>query len=230
MSLSAEKSTTNSKPRPVIPEGRHIARNYGIIDLGTQMVSFKGAPPEPKQLVLLQFELPAFMHVFQEEKGPQPLVTSQEYTFIATDRSKLCKVLKAWGKLKEMPKQLNLKPYLGRYCEIKIDHTIAKKDGTTIYANIADGGRWIDALSDSQKSSLPKVLPAGSNPTIWFDLDNFSWELFNSIPSWIQKRIQTSQEWSGIIAKYPAPTDQAQSNQEDFGGVMTEVEEGAPEF
>lgn len=229
MSLSAERSATNSTPRPTIPEGRHIARCYGVIDLGTQMVSFMGAEAKPKPIIMLQFEIPAFMHVFTEEKGKQPLVTSQEYTFLATDRSKICKVLKSWGRLKEMPTRLNLKPYLGQYCEVKMEHTISKKDGKIVYSNIADGGRYIDALTPEQKASLPLVLPTGSNPNMWFDLDNFSWEVFNKIPEWIQKKIKLSQEWSGILAKYPAPA--AQTTSPDNGGVVVaEEEDGSPAF
>ncbi len=227
MSLDSNKSTSTFKPRPIIPDGRHIARNYGVIDLGTQMVSFKGNPAEPKPMVMLQFEFPKFMHLFEEEKGMQPLVTSQEYTFYATDKGKLCKVLKSWGKLKEFPKKLNLNPYLGQWCEIKMEHTLSKKDSSITYSNIADGGKWIDALSDSDKASLPKTPPAGCHQNLWFDLDNFSWEIFDKIPKWIQKKIEASREWPTILSKHARAT----SGQEQSESAGITIDDGsAPAF
>lgn len=212
MGLNPEKSATNSTPRPLIPSGRNVARNYAIIDMGHQHESYQGAPPEWKAKVMLIFEFPQFTHVFDEAKGKQPLVVSQEYTFIASDRSKLCKVLKAWGNLKEMPKKLNLKPYLGQYCEIKIEHVVSKKDATQTYSNIADGGRWVDAITAEQRANLPK----GVNPNVFFDLDEFTWDAFGKIPKYIQDKIRKSREWADIIKKYPEPAQSGSSEQASF--------------
>ncbi len=221
MSLDPKNSTTNYKPRPIAPEGKHIARNYGVIDLGTQMVSFQGNPPEPKSIVLLMFEFPKLLHVFDEAKGPQPLVISQEYTNIASNKSKICKVLKAWRKLKDLPKQLDLKKYHGKWCEIKIEHKPNRTDPEIIYANIYDGGRGIDALSDEQKAIIPKLQTVpGLNKNIWLDFDNFDWNVYNELPEFIQKKIQQAKEWTAISAGQVGKTANAD----------TTVDENDPDF
>jgi len=69
MSLNPNTSATNSKPRPVVPDGRYIARCYGIIDLGTHMGSFQGQETGLKPLVMFLFEVPKIMHIYDDAKG-----------------------------------------------------------------------------------------------------------------------------------------------------------------
>lgn len=230
MSLNPQQSASTNKPRPVIPPGTYIARNYAVIDLGTQMESYMGQEPKASHKVILIFEIPKFMHVFEEEKGPQPLVVSQEYTFIASDKSKLAKVMKAWGSLKEMPKTLNLKKYLGKYCTVTVENKEVTKNGNTnTYSSIADGGRSISPVMEEMKGSLPQAC----NPDVWLEMDMntpFDWATFGKIPKWIQEKMKKSQEWSGITTKYPQPSATGQVATSGGNGTVVTADEDDPSF
>lgn len=215
MSLDPKKSTFDSKPRVNPPVGKQTARNYAIIDIGTQTESFEGKAPKQTPKVMFLFEFPKSLHVFKEEVGPEPLEVSQEYSYIASDRSKLCKVLKVWGNLPKSPTELNLKPYLGQYCEIDIEYKPKKDNPEIIYANIADGGRGVsrhpETFTNPVDNSIIRLIdpvtriPIGCkayNKDFWFDLDHFNWAQFKEIPKFIQDKIKLSAEWSGILQKY----------------------------
>lgn len=222
MSLDPNKSTYDSKPRVLPKQGRKVARNYGVIDIGTQMESFKNNPPEPTAKVILMFELPKELHTYDEKEGPKPLTVFHEYTNKASDRGSLCKVLKSWGNLQDIPKKLNLKPYLGKYCELTIEHKPKKSDPSIIYANIADGGKAISpttkSIEDPQNPGKQIMLvdpqtkiPYGCqafNKDIWFDMDNFTWAQFKSLPKYIQEKIRKSVEWPAITQNNPEPVAQ----------------------
>lgn len=208
MSLNPDSANfSGGTPRKLVPAGQQIARNYAIVDLGTQTEQFQGQEPTKKPKVLLMFEFPEHKHVYDEKVGPETLTMSQEYTFIASDRSKLPAVLQAWGSLKTLPSQLNLKPYLGQYCMIMVEHKPKKSDPTAIRANIMGNGRSISPIHPSMKQSLP----APSRPNVWFDLDNFSWEVYNSFPKYVKEWIAKSAEWPSVLVKHPAPVQQAQA-------------------
>ena len=227
LSLDPDQSTggIDFKQRTLPKEGRHVIRNYGVIDLGKHPVVFEGKATldkEGKQVyqnqIALLFEFPKVLEAFKEGEAPTPFTIAQEYTFIASDRAKICKVLKSWGKLKESPKKLNLKPYLGKYCEANITHSISKKDPSKVYANIGDAGRDILPLTKefenpAEPGKIIKLVdennvPVGCrahNKDIWFDLDNFSWEQFKMIPKYVQDKIRKSVEFPAILQKFPEP-------------------------
>lgn len=244
MSLDPKKSQYDSRPRVNPKAGKHVARNYGVIDIGTQMESFKNQPPEPSAKVILMFELPKSLHVYKEGEQPKPLTVFQEYTNKASDRGNLCKVLKSWGSLSETPKQLNLKPYLGKYCELMIELKPKKSDPSVVYANISDGGRGISpttkSIEDPQVPGKEILLvdpatkiPYGCkayNADIWFDMDNFTWEQFKSLPKFIQEKIRRSVEWPTITANNPEPMSAEVQGQGTFENDPDAVIGANPDF
>ncbi len=228
MSLDPDQSTGGYefKTRALPKEGKHVIRNYGVIDLGKHPVIFEGkAKLDDKgnqvyqPAVALLFEFPKVLEPFKEGDEPTPYIIAQDYTFIASDRSKICKVLKSWANLKQPIKKLNLKPYLGKYCEANITHTVSKKDTSKVYANIGDGGRDVLPLTKTFENPAepgkiyPLVdergIPIGCkshNADIWFDLDNFTWEQFKTIPKYVQDKIRKCQEFPSILQKFPEPS------------------------
>lgn len=230
MSLDPKDSTgSNFITRTLPKEGKNIMRNYGMVDLGTQMVSFQNQEPKPTPMVALLFEFPKVLQSIKEGEAPTPFTIAQDYSFIASERSKLCKVLKSWGQLKSTPKTLNLKPYLGQYCEGNIVHASKKNDPETIYANINDGGRDISPLTkEIENPSDPSKMitfveadgktPIGCKPhnqNIWFDLSNFNWEQFKTLPKYIQDKIKRSNEWPAIQAQHPEPQSAGATHQQN---------------
>jgi hypothetical protein len=212
MSLNPDRSTGGGAPRVPVPEGSHVARNYAVIDLGTQSESFMNTPPKDTPKILLLFEFSKFMHVFDEKVGPQPLTISQEYSFTSSERSKLPKVLKAWGQLRDIPAKINLKPYLGQYCMLTIEHKPKKNDPTAVYSNIANGGLSVSPVP----SELRAVLPQAINKNVWFDLDNFDPNVFNSLPKFVREKIMKSKEWPSIVQRFPSAGQQQQPSQQNF--------------
>lgn len=256
MSLNPEQSTGggNFIKRTLPKEGKNTLRNYGVVDLGKHAVVFEGKPTLDKagnQLyqsqVSLLFEFPKVLQSIKEGEPQTPFIISQDYSFIASDRSKLCKVLKSWGRLKENPKQLNLKPYLGQYCEANIIHKAKASDSSSIFANINDGGRDISPIDktieipDESTPTGTKVVslveadgrtPKGCkayNKDIWFDLDHFNWEQFKTLPKLVQDKIRKCQEWPTIIAKNPEPQDAiANTGYNPYAQQNTIADESAP--
>lgn len=200
--MSLNPNTATKIQRKLPKTGLQPARCYAIIDIGKQVQVFKGERKEPSQLVLICFEFTKFMHKFKEDQPAQPLTIFQEYTYSLGDRAKLPKVLKSWARLNKPIAQINLKPYLGQYCMLNVEHQ-QSKDGQNTYAKISGNG-----LSVSPYMKELGNPPVKFHKDIYFDLDNFSWEVFLTLPKRAQKRIRESQDWSGIIAKFPEPINQ----------------------
>lgn len=223
MSLDPEKSAATFGPRVLPDEGSQILRNYAIIDLGTQMESFQGRAPEPRQKIIMFFEFPKKLHVFDEKRGPEPLTVYHEYTYVASDRSKLTKVVMSWGQLKNTPERLNLRPYLGQYCLASIKHKPSTKNPNDKYASIDNKGEAVfPVMQDLKDPQTGKPIGCREyNQNIWFDLDHFSWETFNKLPKFVQDKIRKCTEWPQIIARFPEPVGQVYQHQPTYAQPAT---------
>lgn len=221
--MSLDPTKTKKPQRKLPDEGLQPARCFAIIDIGSHYKTFKGVKSETAtQQVMLCFEFTKFMHKFGEDKPAEPLCIFNEYTFSAGVKAKLPKILKAWGKLKSAVEQINLKPYLGQYCHINVEHTEGK-DGNT-YANIGSSGLSINSFM-KETGAVPKKF----HKDVWFDLDNFSWNLFLSLPKRAQKRIRECEEWNKIISKHPEPIQQNESAVEQIEAYQA-VDDDSPAF
>jgi hypothetical protein len=122
--------------------------------------------------------------------------------------------------------KLNLKPFLGAYCMLNIEHEQAKKDPSKIYACIGQKGLMVMPMT----AGVPK--PAAIKPNVYLDLDFFSWEVFKALPPFIQKKIQASKNWADIIRKNPEPVQQAEQVSEHKIDVESDIntEGDAPNF
>lgn len=227
---------TSSAQRKLPEQGRQAARCYAIIDLGTQQGFFKGQPKEPAAEIMIIWELPKFMHVFQEGEPAKPLVISQKYTLSSGQKAKLPKVLKAWGKMANPITSITpdfLSKFVGQWCMLDIEHNASKKDPSVLYANIGNSGLDVKPYDPSVEND-PKFQKEGHNEAFFFDLDKFSWEAYKKVPEWIQKTINKSLEWPQIVEKNPAPanignTDPVQTAEDDNGGITFD-DGDAPSF
>lgn len=209
MSLDAKKG--EKKQRPIPPIGAHPAICYAIIDCGGHMKSYKGNPPEKKNILRICWEFPNLPKVvFDETKGPQPLAISQDYVVSLGEKSSLYKCLFAWRGQAPISLAQELPVFLGQPCLINIVHNKDKNDPNITYANIAGNGTGIMRMPQGMQ------LNALSNTKVFFDLDNYSHEQFSKIPAWIQKTIKESLDWSGIVAKYGNPPEQQTQQNTQF--------------
>ena len=200
--MSLTGSTHEKKQKPIAPMGPQVAVCYSIIDLGTHMKQFQQQDPKPTPLLHISWEFPNLPKaVFNEGEQPKPMAIFQEYTTSMGDKAKLPKMLASWRGVpcKDLAKELPL--FLGQPCYINVEHKPDKQRPDIKYANVAMNGLGV--------MRLPAGTPVGpvSNPKVFFNLDSYSHEAFMALPTWIQKKIMNSLEWSGIIAKYgPVPT------------------------
>ncbi len=213
--MGLDSSSTPKVQKPIPPQGLQLAVCYSIINTGTHEKVYPGKPAVIANEVHYSWELPQLPLVqFSPEKPPQPMALFQEYTVSAGEKAKLPKMLQSWGSIKEpitaITAQL-LKAYLGAACMINIEHAASKtqKDSKTgfpmMYANV--GLKGLSVMP--RMAAFPK--PTGTiNPMVFLDLANFDWNVYNAIPEYLQKKITESQEWAGILVKYPKPANLAQ--------------------
>lgn len=168
-----------------IAEGSYPARIYQILHIGTYP-DYVGVL---KDKVMITFELPTEMHVFDKEKGEQPRVISTEYTLSFHEKATLTKVIKACDpqamKLDEngLTDFYDVEKLIGKTCLVSIIHKKGKDDN--IYANV--GG----------VTMIPKGMTCDPaiNPPVVLNYDNWNEEVFTKLPSFIQKRIMSSTEF-----------------------------------
>jgi len=166
--------------RVIIPAGTHVARCYGIIDLGTQHSERFG---NWTRKVSLQFELPNELM----DDG-RPLAISKKYSLSLNDKANLKKDLESWlGRGitdQEQKEGFALGSLLGAPCLLSIIH--ADSNGK-IYANIA------------AVMSVPKgtPVPSQSNPAVSYDVENGKDAVYAKLPEWIRTIIEQSKEFKG---------------------------------
>lgn len=169
-----------------IEAGSYPARIYQMIEIGN-VVGFQG---QIQNKVRIGFELPTEMMTFDQTKGEQPRVISQDYTLSFHEKAKLTKVIVACD-----PKALNVdddgfmeefdvETLIGKELLITIAQK-AKKDGSGNYAFIDNCTR------------LPKGMtcPKAINPVQVLSYDKWNEEVFNKLPDFIRKNIESSEEY-----------------------------------
>ena len=161
------------------PAGSFAARCYQIIDLGHQTFEWKGeAKVAPK--VRITWELNEMM------SDGRPFSISREYTASIGDKANLRKDLEAWrGRpfSAEELRNFSLENVLGAPCLLGIVHK-PSKDNSKVYANVGS------------IMALPKGMPSPElvNPAVKFDIGEFDQNIFNSLSSYVQKKILMSKE------------------------------------
>ena len=188
MPIIATKSTKTYEP---IPEGAYPARIYQIIELGT-IAGFQG---QLQKKVRITFEFPTELKVFNEEKGEQPCVLSQDYTLSFHEKSQLRKVVNACDPkaLKEVSEdgfieEYDIEKLLGKTCLVTVIHK-ENKTGDQVYANIANC------------TVMPKGMtcPPAINENVSLSFDRFNKDLFETLPEFIKKKIQSSIEYQNMV-------------------------------
>jgi hypothetical protein len=181
-----------SQSKRVNPEpGVHVARLIQIIDWGSQVDKFSG--DEGRAKVELVWELPQSLHVFNEDKGEQPLIVSRKYGNTLGRGSALKKDIESMlGHA--IDKEFEFDGLLGELCQINLS---VENDGE--YENVV-----IQSLMPLGKDLSKKKFPE-FNEQFVFDLDNFNQDLWDQLPEWKQKKIEATPEYAAVAASKPAP-------------------------
>jgi hypothetical protein len=181
------------------PAGSHAAICYRFIDLGTQMVEWKGASKTQRK-VLLGWELPNELM----EDG-RPFTITRRYTWSMSDKSNLRHDLEAWrGRAFSQddfagPLRFNIKNILGKACMLSIVQD--ERDGN-VYANL------------KSVSALPKGMnvPDLKNEIVYVALERglFSQAAFDGLSDKLKETIKGSPEYKELMSPsmIPASTEQ----------------------
>lgn len=196
--VASSKSTTASTPAPA---GSHVARCVRVIDLGTQTTDGQyGVKTQPK--FMITWELPHELHVFVEEKGPEPFVVSQEFTLSLGKKARLREMLQAWRGRPFTEDELagfDVTKIAGVPCTLNIIHAVSEKNGNT-YANIASIAPLMKGIT-----CPPAILPV-----ITYDVAEGRSAKFAALPEWIRNKIEACAEWKDApvaAAATPAADD-----------------------
>lgn len=204
----AINATNSSTPRELIPAGNYIARCYQMLHIGTNLETIDGKT-QLMNKVRIGWELPTEMKVFDEAKGEQPLVISQEYTLSMNEKANLRKMLSSWrGKdfTEEQAKSFDITNLIGVPCMLNIIHK-PSKTGDKTYQNIGS------------VSPMPKGVPCPDqiNPKQVLQYDDFDTRLFDSLPDFIKNRVITSVEYKAMTIPHSNEMDNnSQDNNDDL--------------
>jgi len=179
MSLTVNAGNGGGGDFEQCPAGSFAARCYQIIDLGHQTFEWKGeAKVAPK--VRITWELNEMM------SDGRPFSISREYTASIGDKANLRKDLESWrGRAfsSDELRNFSLENVLGAPCLLGVVHK-PSKDGSKTYANVGS------------IMALPKGMacPELVNPAVKFDIGTFDHTVFDSLSSYVQKKILMSKE------------------------------------
>lgn len=167
--------------RILVPAGTHVARAYGIVDLGTQ---YSAKFSNWAHKILIQWELPT-----ERMDDGRPLAISKTYTLSTNEKASLRKDLESWlGRsisAKEERDGFPIGSMLGAPCMLSVVHS--EGSNGKVYANIG------------AVMSVPKgmTVPEQENPAVVYEVENGKDAVFNALPDWIKQKIEQSKEFAG---------------------------------
>lgn len=177
MKFAAKPTTTFE----TAPAGNHVAICNGVVDLGVQ--PGRGKYPDPKPQVYLRFELPT-ERVSYEKDGKTiegPMSIGRDFSAFMSEKANLRKFVESWFGKKfptdDAAGNFDFSTLLGRKCLLNVTHT---EKGDKVYANI------------SNATPIPKGMTADypqHNKSVFFDLATPDEKAFETLPQWLQKRI-----------------------------------------
>lgn len=172
------------------PAGTHLATCYRVVDLGTQLVEFKGESKKQYK-IMLSWELPEELMA-----DGRPFSIHKKYTLSSSNKANLRKDLESWRGVPFSDEdfgKFDIGKLIGVSCLIGIVHT-AKDDNT--YANISS----IMKLPKNTKS------PAVINEPLYFSLSNFNAEIYATLSDNLRSTIAKSPEYQKMMGyHHPEP-------------------------
>lgn len=185
--------------------GTYVARCFGVIVTGTHDAEYQGRKYK-RATVRLQWELPDEMEDFGNGK-PEPRVIGKKYTHSLGGGSKPSALrghLEAWRGRPFTQEELagfDVSKLIGVPCILTVTNE-PKQDGQGHYAAVAAVGKLMKG----------QVCPPAITKPVLYHVDELNGGAFPSLPEWLQKEIQGSDEWKAAMA--PKPAQPAQTSPE----------------
>lgn len=188
----------------LIPAGNHLARCYGMVEIGTIKEETGIYAGKEQHKVRITWETPHECHDFG--KGLQPFSISKEFTLSMNEKATLRKMLESWrGKsfTEDEAKRFDITKLLGVACMINVIHKTSSKGST--YADI------------SSIATLPKGLecPELINERFELSFDNWNQIKFDSLPDFVKDKIKSSKEYKAMTMPGHSEMPQADSDSSD---------------
>ncbi len=186
--IIARGGKSGTKFPPIEPDS-YPAICYAIIDIGThhnQMYDVEA------QKIIVMWELPTERIDIEKDGVVQnmPRAISSTYTLSLNEKANLRKMLESWrGKVftDEELNGFNLRNVLGAKCMLNIVNE-QKQNGDTFSK--------VGAVVKLPKMLAENLPPKAENPLVMFSTaDPMFLTKMQSLPEWIQKRIQESKEY-----------------------------------
>jgi len=182
-------ATDSGVTRELIPAGNHVARCISMIHIGSIQGTYG-----LQNMVRIGWELPEELRTFDETKGEQPMMISQEYSLSMNPKANLRKMLASWrGKdfTTEEAKRFDITKLLGVPCMLNIIHVPGVQDPTKTYQRI------------SSVSTVPKSMkaPKAINPIQVLTYSSWDQKVFDALPEFLRNKIVTSKEYQDM--KHP---------------------------
>lgn len=181
------KIKDRARPKvPTVEPGVYFAVCIGVIDLGEQYSEkFKNYSNK----VQFVWELPS--ETIEVEGKQEPKQLSKEFAIATKKNSGLRTFISSWNSkayTDEEFQEVELFDQIGKACQLNV---VLSESGE--YANV-------DSVMP-----IPKGFPApeSSTPPILWDMDNWSDEVFKTLPEWVQDKIKKSTQYQ----KEHTPTD-----------------------
>jgi len=194
------KVKDRARPKvPTVEPGVYFAVCIGVIDLGEQYSEkFKNY----SNRVQFVWELPS--ETIEVDGKQEPKQLSKEFAIATKKNSGLRTFISSWNSkayTDEEFQEVELFDQIGKACQLNV---VLSESGE--YANV-------DSVMP-----IPKGFPApeSSTPPILWDMDNWSDEVFKTLPEWVQDKIKKSTQYQkehtpadSIEVKAPAAPEAA---------------------
>lgn len=192
-------TTGSSAPRKLMEAGSYAARCYSMVELGTIEEDYQGEKKIQRK-IRLAWEFPTETHVFNSDKGKEPMVLGKEYTFSMHEKASLRKDLGAWrGRTftDEDAAAFDIGRLLGVECLINVSQ------------HVTLAGKTVNKIMGLGRMPKGMTCPPQVNPAQAFSLAEFDHTLFAALPGFVRDRIKTSREYVALVNP-PAADDSPQ--------------------
>lgn len=182
------------------PVGSFAGRCVRVIDIGTQRGEYQGKATSKRQCII-GWELPSELMTEGELAG-KPFVVSKFYTASLNEKASLRKDLENWRGRAFTDQELGgfeSKNIIGKLCMLSL--TANDKGKTRVTGVMA----------------MPKgmVVKDQAVPDVYFSLDEFSPDIFETLSDGIKKMITASPEYQNAVNRKPVTTKSTIADMED---------------
>ena len=200
----------NFKPVKLPEPQTTVARCYSLIDIGTVPHIYQNVLQGVVHKIFLTWELPLLKAVFNEEKGEEPFVVSEELTLSTKENSNLAKLIGQWRNEPLTPEeQQSFDPavMVGKTGMVQFTHRTKVKYRDTKIDEVTSENTSMKMQGIIKRPAVMEM-PAAINPMFIWDWERiesgeeiFDKEKWEKIPNFLKKKIRESEEYKKYAPK-----------------------------